>query len=174
MRRFLATLKQLPTYSHKPWKGVFGSFLPFGLLCLAGAKASTDWAFVVVLLLSLCALALLLSWLLIWAGDAKESEKGRATLLRIDSLSRFLGFAALLTLAILGLKPHPDTIIGKILVVAGDPGLREKVVSGSTVVVRTAENSLSWPQATVLTAVVFSITAVVVALIFAIAQYFRD
>jgi hypothetical protein len=174
MKRWLSETKQLLANPPKPWSGVVGSLLALGLLSWAAAAAVTDNAFAVCLVLGIGALFVVLCWLLAWAGDAQENGKGQATLRRIESLWRYLGLTGLLGLAVFGLNLSFDKVIDRIPGAAAETGWHEKAVSASTVIVRTAENSMGWPQAVVLLALVLSMTAIVVALIYAAAQYFRD
>jgi len=157
------------------WIGLVVWFiLLIGLLVWAGSVAGTDAAFAACLLLGTGALLTVLSWFVVWAGDGQKNEAGRVVLRWVGAFWRFLGFAGLLYLVVYMLKPILERVINTALQAAAIPGELARTVSASAATEETVERSLAWPQAMVLVALVLSVSAVMIALIYAVARYFRD
>ncbi len=93
---------------------------------------------------------------------------------QIELVARFLGIAALLLLASCSvgptLKDWTETILTGVLAPSG----LTKVTAPSCVAAGALEYELGWPQAAVLMVIILSVAAVVIVLIRALSDYFKD
>lgn len=93
---------------------------------------------------------------------------------QIELVARFLGTAALLLLATFSVGPTLKDWIETILTGVLAPSGLTKVTAPSSVAAGALEYGLGWPQAAVLMVIILSVAAVVIVLIRALSDYFKD